>query len=180
VPVVMLLLATVCVVVGFLVVRRRPVLWALVGLSTVPVVALTLVPTPGRSFVFCVVQFDVPSLRTVEPLANLALLFPLLFFAALATRRPLLMLVAGVVLSAAIETFQGLVPALGRACDTNDWAMNSTGVVVSVLLAGATIALTNRRLSTPVDNPVDDSNARSPRELSTPVDKVGDESNGRS
>jgi VanZ like protein len=176
----MLLAAVVCAGVGYLFLRRRPVLWALAAVSTVPVVALTLVPTSGRSFAFCVVQFSVPTLRTVEPLANLALLFPLVFFATLASRRPLLMLAAGVVLSAAIEVFQGLVPALGRACDTNDWAMNSAGTVVAVLLASILIALAGRALSTPVDNPVDDSNVRSPRELSTPVDKVGDESNGRS
>jgi divalent metal cation (Fe/Co/Zn/Cd) transporter len=72
------------------------------------------------------------------------------------------------------------VPALGRACDTNDWAMNSVGTVVAVLVASALIALVGRALSTPVDNSVDDSNVRSPRELSTVVDKVGDESNGRS
>jgi glycopeptide antibiotics resistance protein len=107
-------------------------------------------------------------------------LFPLVFFAALATRRPLSTLAAGVVLSAAIEVFQGLVPALGRACDTNDWAMNSAGTVVAVLLAGTLLAVTGTTLSTPVDKPVDDSNVRSPRPLSTGVDKAGDESNGRS
>jgi VanZ like protein len=176
----MLLVAVVCVGLGYLFVRRRPILWALAAVSAVPVVALTLVPTQGRQFAFCVVQFDVPSLRTVEPLANLALLFPLVFFAALATRRPLPTLVAGVALSAAIEVFQGLVPALGRACDTNDWAMNSAGTVVAVVLASALLAFTGRALSTPVDNPVDDSNVRSPARLSTPVDKAGDESNWRS
>jgi hypothetical protein len=115
-----------------------------VVLSVVPVVALTLVPTSGRAYAVCVVQFSLPTLATVELLANVALFFPLVFFATLATRRPLLMLVAGVGLSAAIEALQAVVPAIGRACDTNDWIMNSIGTISAVLLARATFALANR------------------------------------
>ena len=63
----------------------------------------------------------------------------------LATRRPLLMLVAGSGLSVAIDVLQAVVPALGRACDTNDWMMNTTGCVAGGLLAGGTIALARVR-----------------------------------
>jgi VanZ family protein len=42
----------------------------------------------------------------------------------------------------AIEALQALVPAIGRACDTNDWAMNTMGTLLAVLLAAATVALT--------------------------------------
>lgn len=77
-------------------------------------------------------------------MANVALFFPPVFFATLTTRNPLLTLAAGVTLSAAIEVIQGLVPAIGRSCDTNDWAMNAAGAVIAVLLATATMALTRR------------------------------------
>jgi hypothetical protein len=117
---------------------------ALALLSLVPVVALTRVPAPGRAYEVCAVQFSVPTLGTVELWANVAVFFPPVFFATLATRRPLLMLAAGAVLSAVLEAVQALVPAIGRACDTNDWAMNTTGTVVAVLLAAATIALADR------------------------------------
>lgn len=157
-PVAMFLVAVVCVGVGYLLMRARRygnrILWALAGLSLLPVVALTLIPTLGRSFVFCVLQFSVPTLRTVEQLGNVALLFPPVFFATLATRRPLLMLAAGTALSAAIEVVQGLIPAIGRSCDTNDWAMNTAGTVVAVLLASATIALARRMRPVEASDPV--------------------------
>ncbi|MGW7532433.1 VanZ family protein [Amycolatopsis sp. NPDC054798] len=151
VPVVLLLIAVVCVGVGYLILRipkmryRHRILWVLVLLSVLPVVALTLVPASSRvDYVVCVIQFSVPTLTSVELLANVALFFPPVFFAVLATRRPLLMLAAGAGLSAAIEAVQALVPAIGRACDTNDWAMNTLGAVLAVLLAGVTITLANR------------------------------------
>lgn len=148
-PVAVALIALVCVGVGSLLIRARRyghrVLWTLVGLSLLPVAALTLLPTLGRSFVFCVVQFSVPTWRAVELLANVALFFPPVYFATLATREPLLMLAAGTALSATIEVVQGLIPAIGRSCDTNDWAMNTAGTIVAVLLASATMAFTRRK-----------------------------------
>ena len=149
VPAVFILIAVVCVGVGFLITRirrcRQRILWVLVTLSVLPVVVLTLVPAAGRAGDSgCVVQFSVPTLTTVELLANVALFVPPVFFAALATRRPLLMLAAGAGGSAVIEAVQALVPALGRACDTNDWMMNTIGTVFAVLLASATTLLTDR------------------------------------
>lgn len=148
VPVTLLLIAFVCVGVGYLVLRRRygqRVRWALLALSVLPVLALTLVPSGSRpDQVMCTVQFSVPTLTRVELLSNVALFFPLAFFATLATRRPLSMLAGCSGLSAAIEALQALVPAIGRACDTNDWMMNTIGTVVGVLLALGTVALANR------------------------------------
>lgn len=147
-PVVMALIAVVCVIVGYLLLRARRygqrILWAVAGLSLVPVAAMTLSPALGRSFVFCVIQFSMPTPRSVELLANVALFIPPVFFAALATRKPLLTLAASTALSAAIEVFQGLIPTIGRSCDTNDWAMNTAGAVVAVILASATLAFNNR------------------------------------
>ncbi|WP_406633223.1 VanZ family protein [Amycolatopsis sp. WGS_07] len=151
VPVVLLLIAVVCVGAGYLLLRirsskhRHLILWTLVMLSVVPVVVLTLVPTSSRvDYIACAVQFSVPTLTSVESLANVALFFPPVFFAALVTRRPLLMLAAGAGLSAGIEAVQALVPAIGRACDTNDWEMNTVGAILAALLASGTIMLANR------------------------------------
>ncbi|MGY2130094.1 VanZ family protein [Blastococcus sp. SYSU DS0617] len=149
VPGVLALVGLLCAVIGHATLRRygsgSRVLWALAGSSLLVVVALTLAPTGrGASGRDCTVQFALPTLGSVELLANVALLLPAALFAALATRRPAAVAVAGSLLSAAIEAAQALAPAVGRACDTNDWLMNSLGVVTGVLLAGATIALTDR------------------------------------
>lgn len=149
VPVALLLIAVVCAGYSLLLVRRikhrYQILWTLALLSVLPVVALTLVPTSSRlDHVVCTVQFSLPTLTSVEPLANLALFFPPVFFAVLATRRPWLILAAGAGLSAAIEALQALVPAIGRACDTNDWAMNTVGAILAVLLASGAIVLVDR------------------------------------
>lgn len=145
VPVALVLIALACVAVGWLVLRRRGA-WVLTGLSLLPVVALTLVPAGGNRLdhVLCVVQFSVPTLGSVELLANVALFLPPAFFATLATRRPLVVLVAGTGVSATIEALQALVFAIGRACDTNDWLMNTVGVAAGVLLALGTIRLAGR------------------------------------
>ncbi|TDV38727.1 VanZ family protein [Actinophytocola oryzae] len=158
-PVVMALIAVICVIAGYLLVRARyshQILWTLAGLSLLPVVVMTLNPTAGRSFVFCVVQFSMPSPRAVELLANVALFLPLVYFATLATRKPLLVLASGTFLSAGIEVVQGLIPAIGRSCDTNDWAMNTAGAVIAVLLASATITVTKRRQRELTSKPLND------------------------
>jgi hypothetical protein len=143
VPVLLLLVAVACVGVGWLVPRSAGVL---AGLSLVPVLALTLIPAGGNRLdhVLCVVQFSVPTPGSVELLANVALFLPPAFFATLATRRPLVVLAAGVGLSAAIEALQAVVFAIGRACDTNDWMMNTIGVAVGVLLAVGLVRLSSR------------------------------------
>ncbi|OLF16702.1 VanZ family protein [Actinophytocola xanthii] len=152
VPVVLVLAVVLCVGVGCVVLRSRRfavrVLWVLVALSVLPVLALTLVPTRSRvESVACVIQFSAPTVGSVELLANVALFVPPVYFGALSTRRPLPTLVVAAVFSAAIETVQALIPAIGRACDTNDWAMNTAGAVVAAILAAATMAVTARATS---------------------------------
>jgi glycopeptide antibiotics resistance protein len=164
VPVLVLVIAIVCTGIGYLLhrARRLRTLWTLTALSIVPVVALTLVPTPTRrmdDIPLCTLDVTVPTLTSVEMVANVGLLFPLVYFAALVTRRPLLILAAGVTLSAGIETIQALVRSLGRACTTSDWAMNSAGAACAALLAGCTIALANRTTATKAANTTSNSHA---------------------
>ncbi|WP_181772876.1 VanZ family protein [Amycolatopsis pittospori] len=133
VPIALLVIALVCAVLGYLFAQRPQILWALAGLSLIPVFGLTLVPThyPGDA-VFCTVQFALPSLGSVELLANVALFLPPVHFAALASRRPLMALAAGSWLSAVIEALQAFFPVIGRACDTNDWLMNTLGALLGL------------------------------------------------
>ncbi|ANN16024.1 hypothetical protein SD37_10485 [Amycolatopsis orientalis] len=142
VPVAILLVALVCAVLGHLFAGRRRVLWTLAAVALVPVFALTLVPT-GRTIdeILCTVQFSLPTLGSVELLANVALFLPPVYFAALASRRPVTMFAAGSALSAVIEALQAFVPAIGRACDTNDWMMNTIGAIFGALLAAGTARL---------------------------------------
>jgi len=147
VPTALVLVALGCAAVGYAALRSRTygprALRALAAVSLLAALALTLAPTgrtsPTRG---CTVQFDLPTLGSVELLANVALLLPATLFVALATRRPVLAAVSGSVLSVAIEAVQSQVTAIGRACDTNDWAMNSLGVLAGALAAGALLALT--------------------------------------
>nr|WP_281372159.1 VanZ family protein [Modestobacter versicolor] len=84
-------------------------------------------------------------------MANVALLVPVVLFAALATRRPLLALAAGTGASVLVEAVQALTPALGRACDTNDWSMNTVGAVLGAALAWLLLrGVTARRGGLPV------------------------------
>jgi glycopeptide antibiotics resistance protein len=144
------LVVVACVVIGYVLTRRRQrgerILWTLAGGSLLVVLALTLVPSGynTRDEVWCTVQIAAPTLGRIELMANIALFFPPAYFATLASRRPLLVLAAGVGLSAVIEGIQAAAPVIGRACDTNDWVMNTIGSVVGVLMAVCTMAVARR------------------------------------
>jgi hypothetical protein len=144
VPALLVVLIAACTVAAALLTRRgdrgrRPLL-VLSALSLVPVLAVTMAPThAGRGIIGCTVQFTGPNLAGVESLANVALLVPTVLFLGLATRQPLIALVAGSALSAAIEAAQALLPALGRACDTDDWLANTIGAGIGAGLAAAVL-----------------------------------------
>ena len=125
---------------------RRRALLALAVVGLVGTLVLTVTPSGGSATVACAVQISVP-FRGIETLANVAMLLPSTLFAALAVRRPLRVLGAVSGLSALIELVQAVVPALGRACDTNDWFMNSVGAGLGALLAAGIIAVEARRLA---------------------------------
>lgn len=144
--------ALICASVGYLLARRPAfgprVAWVLSGVSMLPIGALTLVPTSRVVEQVCAVQFSVPSLAAVENVANIALFVPLALFATVAIRRPVVILAAGSGMSLMIEGMQALIPSIGRSCDTNDWLMNTIGVILGVLAALAVIALAKARNGT--------------------------------
>ena len=134
-----------CTVLGRLLHRtcRSGALSVLATIGLLGTVALTLSPSSGRATVFCTVQFSVP-FQGLDTLANVAMMLPLTLFAALRLCRPLAVFAAVSGLSALIELFQALVPTLGRACDTNDWFMNTAGAALGALLAIAIISIEAR------------------------------------
>lgn len=130
--------------IGLLVVRHRPVGWALFALSLVAVIAVTLYPESRTPDPGC--RIDWQRLPTgPEGKANLILFIPPVLLAAVLTRRSGIALVAGCLASAAIELLQAAVPAIGRSCDGGDWIANTAGAVVGALLGFAVIRLASWR-----------------------------------
>lgn len=150
VPILLWVAIVAAVVFGWVLVRlgARRTLAVLSGLSLVGIVGLTLSPdgAPLNEAGFCAVGFSLP-FQGLETFANTALFVPIALFAGLLTRRPLPVLAAASGLSAAIELVQALAASLGRACDTNDWAMNTIGAVIGALGALVVLAIDRRRSS---------------------------------
>ncbi|MFJ3385118.1 MULTISPECIES: VanZ family protein [unclassified Curtobacterium] len=162
--------------IGFVVHRlgARRVLVALTAVSLVAALALALTMTPageGGNGVVCTVQFSVP-FRGIDTLANVALLFPVTLFAALLTGRPVAVLTAASGLSAAIELVQALLPALGRACDTNDWFMNSVGAVLGGVVAAGIVVVERDSAAAPCGRPGRRSGADCPHQVIPGTDRV--------
>ncbi|MDT7785142.1 MAG: hypothetical protein QOF58_3561 [Pseudonocardiales bacterium] len=82
------------------------------------------------------------SLHGSSELLNALLFVPLVFFAVLATRRPLVVLGAAVALSAVIELVQPLTRR--GLCETQDFLNNSFGAVVAAIAAAGVVALGRR------------------------------------
>lgn len=148
VPLAALLVVLGCLVLGGLLLRagdrgRRALVVASVA-AALPVPLLTLLPDDARAYSFCAVQLAWPSLGGVETLANIALLLPAAYFVTLLVGRPVLVALGASAVSVVIELVQALVPAIGRACDTTDWEMNTIGAVLGAALAAGTIALVRR------------------------------------
>lgn len=140
-PTALVLLVVIGPILGRWLVARPSVAWWLLGIALLPVAATTLVPVDRRLEEFCVVQWAMPTPSRVELMANVVLFVAPALLLAVATRRPVLALVVGAGLSAAIELVQALVPALGRSCDTTDWTSNTIGVVIGAALGWAALRL---------------------------------------
>jgi hypothetical protein len=142
--------------VGWWLAARQQVAEALTVVSLAVVALLTLTPG-GASGTGCQIQWPTLSLHTLtapEPAANVIMFVLPVFFAGVATRHPVWMLLAGSVLSAQIELVQGAVPALGRACDAGDWQANTIGSVVGAGLALMALEFHRNRPLMPVSDVV--------------------------
>ncbi len=143
-PAVLVALVALGPLVGSRLLDRPRAAWTLFGVSLLPVVLLTLVPTSREIVERCAVGWALPTFGRVELMANVILFVPPVLLAAIASRRPVLALLGGTAASAAIETVQALTPALGRSCDTNDWLSNTIGALVGAALAAVAIRLARR------------------------------------
>lgn len=142
-PAALVLIVVLGPILGRWLVSRPTAAWWLLGASLLPVAITTLVPVDRRLEQFCAVQWALPTPSRVELMANVVLFVaPTLLFA-VATRRTALALFIGIGLSAAIELTQGLVPAIGRSCDTTDWTSNAIGVIIGAALGVAALRLAN-------------------------------------
>jgi hypothetical protein len=93
-----------------------------------------------RETQFC--HIDGFSMAGGNELINVLLFVPLVFFAVLAVRRPLVVAGAAIALSAAIELLQPLTHR--GLCQTQDFLNNSAGSLVAAAAAAAVVALSRR------------------------------------
>ncbi|MEZ5412053.1 MAG: VanZ family protein [Acidimicrobiales bacterium] len=136
---------TVGPVLGYILMQRRGLAAVLSGVSSLPILALTLVPVDRELSGRCSVDWLLPTFARVELLANVVLFIPPVLLAAIATRRPVVALMGGSVTAGAIEAIQAAVPALGRSCDTNDWLSNTIGAALGAGLAALVLWAEARR-----------------------------------
>ena len=124
--------------------RGRCLAAVLTGIGIAVVLALTLAPDVEPSpAVECTFQ-------SVTPLGderNIALFFLPALFAFIAVRRPVVVLLAGIGLSALIELVQSSVLIIGRRCDIDDWLANIIGGLIGVLIGLAALWLGRRGLT---------------------------------
>lgn len=132
-------------VVGYWLVGRRRLTWWLAGVALVPVALLTLAPTSRSLDVGCAVEWTFPTFGAVELMANVVLFVPPVLLFAVATRRPLAVLVGATATSGLIELVQAVVPGLGRSCSTDDWLSNTLGSVLGASLAVLALAVHRSR-----------------------------------
>lgn len=121
--------------VGSHLVHRPKLAWWLAGASLVPVALLTMIPQDRRLYSRCEISFDWswPTPGRVELMANVVLFIAPVLLVAVATRRPLMALAAGMGLSLGIEAFQAAVNGLGRSCDSDDWLTNTIGSLIGAI-----------------------------------------------
>lgn len=132
--------------------RTERALATVLAVGGVLVIAgLTLSPVRGLPGEGCATRPDAP----LDDVPNVVLFFVPMLFAVVATRRPVVVLLAGPVLSAAIEWGQDVVPSLGRRCDVDDLLANSAGSVAAVLVGSVIVGVAHierrrRRLRQPL------------------------------
>lgn len=132
---------------------RWPTLGALTSLAAV--LTLTLPPAPGAAIgrpawsaagrcVESLFDPDVLWLGLIttadrgERVGNVLMFVPLAFFAVLASRRPVRIAVAGVLLPVGIELTQSVLN-LGRECVGYDWVNNGIGALLGAVLGALAV-----------------------------------------
>lgn len=125
--------------------RRLPATLAAVGLALAVAVTLARsgghLPEPGTNPVALCIR-DRFSLHGGLQVLNFVMLMPFAFFATLATRRPVSMMVLSAVISGGIEITQAWT-GLG-VCQKQDFLNNTVGAVVAVGLAWAVVVVARR------------------------------------
>jgi hypothetical protein len=116
--------------------RATATVLTVVGLALVG--GLTLSRVTGLPGEGCATEPGAP----LDDLPNIALFFVPMLFAVVASRRPVLVLLAGPALSAVIEWVQDVVPSLGRRCDIDDLLANSAGAVAAVVVGSVVLGVT--------------------------------------
>ncbi|MEV4640961.1 VanZ family protein [Actinoplanes sp. NPDC049548] len=130
---------------GSWLVTRPRIAWVLTAASMLPLALLTLVPQDRELFARCEVRWELPTLTGPESLANILLFVAPVLLAGVATRRPVLAVLAGTGLSVVVEAVQAAVPAIGRSCDSGDWINNTIGAVIGGPLAWLSLTAAERR-----------------------------------
>ncbi|MFG2400342.1 VanZ family protein [Streptomyces lydicus] len=127
----------------------RPVSLALWCTSIVSVLFLTLWTNGGTQGAgTCVVNMTLlEPFGTEQGLLNSLMFMPVGFMGVFVTRRMVPAFACGVALSALIETAQGALPAIGRACDTSDFVSNSAGSMLGALIAFVLVRVRQSDLS---------------------------------
>ncbi|MEU5236520.1 VanZ family protein [Streptomyces lydicus] len=127
----------------------RPVSLALWCTSIVSVLFLTLWTNGGTQGAgTCVVNMTLlEPFGTEQGLLNSLMFMPVGFMGVFVTRRMIPAFACGVALSALIETAQGALPAIGRACDTSDFMSNSAGSMLGALIAFVLVRVRQSDLS---------------------------------
>ncbi|MFH8633936.1 VanZ family protein [Streptomyces lydicus] len=127
----------------------RPVSLALWCTSIVSVLFLTLWVNGGTQGAgTCVVNMTLlEPFGAEQGLLNSLMFMPVGFMGVFVTRRMIPAFACGVALSALIETAQGALPAIGRACDTSDFVSNSAGSMLGALIAFALVRVRQSDLS---------------------------------
>lgn len=149
-PTAFVLLVLLAPVAGWWLIDRPRVARGAFVCSLVPVAITTLVPVSRRAFQFCAVQWTAPTPSRVELVANVVLFIAPAAILTVLTRRPVMAVLALVALSGVIELTQAVVPAIGRSCDTNDWANNTLGAAIGAGLGALALwhgAIGDRRSS---------------------------------
>lgn len=120
---------------------RRPWSYAWLAAALTAEVGVTLfLPSAGGGSRQCVVVRDLGEpFATEQGLLNLAMFLVVGFLGVLAVRRVVPVFLGASLLSVVTELCQGLIPWIGRSCDSSDVQMNVLGAALGALAGAASV-----------------------------------------